>query len=131
MLERLFRTSPLGIAMAMLLAFTASGCHGRLAQKQEYFSPTSAVRDGSGARTERVLRYHQAAQAARRACNAAEPVAADIVSARAAWLRHCATTGRSRAAHGGLSNAFDRWVNEEVRQLPTPTETAASVGGGS
>ncbi len=115
----------------MLLAFAASGCHGRLAQKQEYFSPTSAARAGSGARTERVLRYHQAAQAAGRACNAAEPVAGDVVSDRAAWLRLCATPGRSQAAHGGLSNAFDRWVNEEVRPLPAPSETGASIGGGS
>lgn len=115
----------------MLLALAASGCHGRLAQKQEYFSPASAARAESGARTERVLRYHQAVQAARRACNAAEPAAADAVSARAAWLRLCATPGRSRAAYGGLSNAFDRWVNGEVRPLPSPSETGASVGGGS
>ena len=117
--------------MAVLLAFSASGCHGRLAQKQEFFSPMSTARAGSGARTERVLRYHQAAQAARRACDAAEPVDADVVSARAAWLRLCATAGRSRAAYGGPMKAYDRWVNDEVRELPAPTETGASVGGGS
>ena len=35
------------------------------------------------------------------------------------------------SAHGATSNAYRRWTEDSVRELPSPSETAASAGGGS
>lgn len=128
MSDRPSLASPLGIAAAVLLAVSATGCMERLAQRHAHFMPLSAAAV-TAAETEHALRYQQAAQAARRACDAAAPAAAHALGARAAARRLCASAGRPQAAHGGLSNAYDRWVAEEVRKLPTPSETGSSVGG--
>ena len=127
MSDRPSLASPLGIAAAALLAVSATGCMERLAQRHAHFMPLSAAAV-TAAETEHVLRYQQAAQAARRACDAA-PAAAHALGARVAARRLCASAGRPQAVHGGLSNAYDRWVAEEVRKLPSPSETGSSVGG--
>ena len=131
MSDRPSRSSPLGLAVAALLAVAAGGCMERLAQRHAHFTPLSEQAAATAAQTERILRYQQAAQAARRACDAPAPAAAHALGADAAARRLCASAGRPRAAHGGLSNAYDRWVAEEVRELPAPSETGSSVGGGS
>ena len=113
----------------VVLAVLASGCHERLAQRHAHFAPMSAPAAAFAAETERVLRYQQAVQAARRACDGAAPAAAHALGAGAAASRLCASAAGSRTAHGGLSTAYDRWVKEEVRELPAPSETGASVGG--
>ena len=130
MSDRPSRSSFLGLAVAALLAVSATGCMERLAQRHAHFTPLSAA-TATAAETEHVLRHQQAAQAARRACDAAAPAAAYAPGARAAARRLCASAGRPQAAYGGLSNAYDRWVAEEVRDLPAPSETGSSVGGGS
>ena len=88
---------------------------------------------------------HQLAlQAAQRACATPVPAAPpshsrfagpDLGSpaAREALAEVCAgIVARTAAvsAHGATSNAHRRWVEDQVRELPAPSETASSVGGG-
>ena len=37
---------------------------------------------------------------------------------------------RPVGARGGTVNAYDRWVNDRVRELPSPAETAGGATGG-
>ena len=55
-----------------------------------------------------------------------------FAAAREALAGLCATPpGPPAAAYGGTSNAYRRWVEDQVRELPEPSETAASAAGGS
>ena len=54
-------------------------------------------------------------------------------AAREALADLCATPARPPvAAYGAASNAYRRWVEDQVRELPAPSETAAyGAAGGS
>ena len=130
----------LRIAAVMLIAVPAGGCYERLAQKDAFFSPLGETRAHVGAETKRVIAYHQALQAAQIRCaargSASEPSgvgpAGRPAPAGMAGRQDelCAAQG-THAAHGGVSNAYRRWVEDRVRPLPEPSDTASSVGGGS
>lgn len=113
----------------VVVAILVGGCQQRLAEKHEYFSPSSGPGDQVTTETERVLRYHQRLQAARRACVTAGSAAAlpDTVSP---GKLVCAPQGRTRAAYGSRANAYQRWVEDGVRQLPSPSRTASSIASG-
>ena len=133
------------IAAAMLLATLAAGCVRPLAVQQEFFSPLNGTTAGIGERTRHVVSHHRALQAARHRCSA--PVHASLppddtelakgpdfgsVAAREALAELCGTLTRpSVAAHGATSNAYRRWVEDQVRELPKASETAAGAAGGS
>lgn len=135
------------IAAAMLAAALAVGCVRPLAVQHEFFAPASGSADRIGTQTRHVVSHYRALQAARRACGPeaaapapAPPAETDVpagpgpafAGARKALAELCA--GRERApvaAHGGLKNAYDRWVGDEVRALPEASETAAAAAGGS
>ena len=130
-------------ATAVLLAAFASGCMRPLAVQDEYFSSTSRSIARANAETLRTVRHHHALQAALRACPRPAPSApapasasgrdAGAPSAPEALARLCASAEaqpRPVSAHGSTSSAYRRWVEDEVRELPEPTATAASVGDG-
>ena len=133
------------IAAAMLSAALAVGCVRPLAVQHEFFAPTSGSADRISTQTRHVVSHHRAAQLARRACGpeatASVPSTETDVPAgpspaladgHKALAELCATPKRPPvAAHGGLKNAYDRWVDDEVRELPEASETAASAAGGS
>ena len=135
---------PAAVAI-LLMAFTA-GCARPLSVQHEFFVPTSGVADRIGTQAGHAISHHRAQQVARHACgsSAAAPVpagetrapagpAAGFTAANRAALAHlCADVERTpTAAYGGTSNAYRRWVEDEVRELPAASETAASAAGGS
>ena len=127
-------------AAVVLLAALASGCMRPLALQDEYFSSPSRSIAATNAEALRTVRHHRALQTAQHACpRPARPAAAasgpDFGSqaARAALAGICTSTvaePRPVSAHGSTSNAHRRWVEDRVRELPDPSESAASVGDG-
>ena len=130
----------------MLLAALAAGCVRPLAVQHEFFSPVSGSTARITEQTQHTVSYHRALQAAQRTC--ASPASASIApgnpdhlpngpdfgpaTAREALADLCATPARPPvAAHGGLSNAYQRWVEDRVRELPDPSQTAVGAAGGS
>lgn len=139
-----FRPCP-RIGAAMLIAVLGAGCVRPLGVQHEFYSPTSATADRIRIQTQHAISRHRARQVARHACGPHSPAAVppeetsararpDLgnAAARAALAELCATPARSPvAAHGGASNAYRRWVEDQVRDLPEASETAASAAGGS
>ena len=117
------------VSVVIVVAILVGGCQTRLAEKHEYFSPSSGPGDQVTTETERVLRYHQQLQAARRTCLTTGSAAAlpDTVSP---GKLVCAPEGRTRAAYGSRANAYQRWVEDGVRQLPSSSQTASSIASG-
>ena len=91
------------------------------------------------------ISHHGAQQFARFACrsNAAAPALVEetgvpegpgsgfAAANREALAELCASEGRRpAAAYGGASNAYRRWVEDQVRELPETSETAAPAAGG-
>ena len=135
LLERTGRVA----ATVVLLAAFASGCMRPLALQDEYFSSTSRAIANANAEALGTVRHHRARQAAKHACRRparSGPVAGDDVgspAAQTALARLCASADAQPppvSAHGSTSNAYRRWVEDRVRELPDPSETAASAGGG-
>ena len=130
----------LRIAAVSLIAVSAGGCHERLAQKDAYFSSSSATLSRVGAERERLMAYHQALQAVQLRCaargSAAEPSGVGpagrpaLAGVPGRQDELCAAQG-THAAQGGVSNAYRRWVEDRVRPLPEPSDSASSVGDGS
>lgn len=146
-------TDRMRAATAILLAALAAGCARPLAVQHEFFEPASGAADRIGTQTRHAIGHHRALQVARHACgsSAAAPAPAGETSAptgeagvpagpaagfaaanRAALVELCADGERAPvAAYGGTSNAYRRWVDDQVRELPAVSETAASAAGGS
>ena len=134
----LARTGGAAVTLALLAAF-ASGCMRPLAVQDEYFSSTGRSIPNASAEALRTVRHHRALQAAKHACPRparsapASAGGAGPPSAPAALARLCASTeahARPVSAHGATSNAYRRWVEDRVRELPDPSDTAASAGDG-
>ena len=133
------------IASTMLLVALCTGCVRPLAVQHEFFEPLNGSADRIGMQTRHAIGHHRALQAARFACgsNAAAPVPAEEANVpdgpsagfaaanRKALADLCAAGGQTpAAAYGGTSNAYRRWVEDQVRELPAASETAASAAGG-
>ena len=127
-------------AAAVLLAALAAGCMRPLAVQDEYFSSPGRSIAKANAETLRTVRHHRALQAAQHACpprpaRSAAPSGPDLGAPahRAALAGICASTVARpppASAHGSLSNAYRRWLEDQVRELPAPSETSASAGDG-
>ena len=139
-------TDRVRVAVAILLAALATGCARPLAIQHEFFEPSGGVADRIGTRAWHAVGHHRAQQVARHACgsSAAAPVpagevpvptgpAAGFTAANREALAVLCADGEPApaAAYGGTSNAYRRWVEDQVRELPAASETAASAAGGS
>lgn len=134
---------PLRLVMAIPVVALVAGCQERLAQRDAYFAPLSGLSTSLHAETEQTLHYHQALQAALLECGERQDGAVSASGSGSgntapegrpgsdAHARLCASSGAAHAAHGGPLNGYRRWVDDKVRELPAPTETASSIGGGS
>ena len=131
---------------AVLLAVLAAGCGRPLALQHEFFSPMNGNADRIGAQARYAVSHHRALQAVQHACGT--PSSASIApgvpdharggpnpgstAANEALADLCDTPARPPvAAHGATSNAYERWVEDKVRDLPSTSETAAGAAGGS
>ena len=132
------------VGAAMLILALAAGCHGQLAHKHDFFAPGSAAGTRNQVETQRVLAYYQALQAAQHGCPGVRPAGAigddaSLDSAAAGgqparqqpWAPSCAGAEASHAAHGAAANSYRRWVEDRVRPLPEPSQTASSIGNDS
>lgn len=137
------RSAPAAIAAALSVVLILASCQERLAQRDAYFAPLSGLSVSLHSETEHVLDYHQAMQTALHRCNASQRATetssvmgpANVVPEGAldpdAQARLCASSGITHATHGAPLNGYRRWVGDQVRELPAPSETASSIGGGS
>ena len=107
------------LAAAVLAAGLAAGCAPRLAERHEFFSPFGSASEAEAAA---VLVRYGALQEAQHAC-AAPP-------AYAARALLCPDPARLPAARGAISNAYRRWADDAVRDLPPISATAQGAAGG-
>lgn len=134
---------PLRTALAILIVVSVSGCWERLAQKHEFFASASGTRTEIAFETERVLAHYGAVAAARHECVKSSPSADSsgahvlvetplwTAPAGEAWADMCGVPKGAYAVHGARFNGYRRWVEDKVRELPQPSDTASSVGGDS
>ena len=128
--------------MVAAVVMLGAGCMRPLALQQEYFRPRSGVAHLAAVQARHAVGHHRALQAAQRACPPPENAAPDpadagpdfaLAAAHEALAEVCAGTvagTRPVAAHGAAGNAFRRWTEDAVRELPSAGETAASAAGG-
>ena len=136
------RFVPYAVAAFLSAVLLLGGCQERLAQRDSYFAPLNGLSVSLHSETEHVLDYHQALQAAMHGCSerpgaespgvmeGGTPVSEGVFDP-GAQSRICASSGVTHAAHGAPLNGYQRWVGDQVRELPSPSETASSIGGGS
>ena len=136
---------PVRVAATTLLVTFAAGCVSPLAVQHEFFAPLSGIADRIGTRTRHTVSHHRALQAAQHTCTPGAPVllppdearlphgpSPGLQTAREALADLCATPTRPPvAAYGAGSSAYRRWAEDQVRELPAPSETAGSAAGGS
>ena len=144
-IPRRLRT-PGATLLAVLLAALAAGCGRPLAVQHEFFSPMSGVAHKIGAQANHAVTHHRALHAVHRECGP-RPTGSiasrapdharggpnpGTTAADAALADLCDTPARPPvAAHGATSSAYRRWVEDNVRDLPAPSDTAAGAAGGS
>ena len=133
------------VVAVLLLAALAAGCVRPLAVQHEFFSPLNGTTAGIKERARHEVAHHRALQAARQGCPTTGHVAVRTgetgvaegsdfgsAAARKAFAELCDAPARPPvAAYGATSNAYRRWVEDRVRELPDPAETAAGAAGGS
>lgn len=136
-----------GAVLLLILSLASTGCVRPLAVQDEYFAPASESGPQSLQETRHLVSHHRALQVAKRSCSAVrthsdappgntQPSAGPEIGnsvASEALRRLCASTPPQipAAAHGASSNAYQRWVQDAVRELPEASRTAASAAGGS
>lgn len=140
------RIFPAGrIVTAVLLGALAAGCVRPLAYQHEFHAPLSGTIAGISERTRHTVSHHRALQSARHRCaplvhasvgpdeaDRAEGPDFGPAAARKALADLCAAPAAPPvAAYGATSNAYRRWVEDEVRELPKAGETGAGAAGGS
>lgn len=137
-----FRPCP-RVAAAILLAVLGAGCARPLAMQHEFYSPVNGTADRLRIQAQHAVSHHRALQVVRHACRSHSPMPPEetsapaepdpgVAAARAALNELCARPARApAAAYGGASDAYRRWVEDQVRDLPEASETAASAAGGS
>jgi hypothetical protein len=118
-----------------LLAIHLSGCEPPLAVQDSYFARDwdRGQAPAVAAETLRTARHLQAVQEVLRRCRvpadtAGELSGADLgtAAARAALVELCAASAdRTTAAVGGTANAYRRWLEDRVRELPGPSAARA------
>ena len=131
------------VAAVMLLAVLGAGCARPLAVQHEFYSPMSGTADRIRIQAQHEVSHHRAWQVVRHACRSHSPAPPEetsapaepdpgVAAARVALSELCATPVRPpAAAYGGASNAYRRWAEDQIRDLPEASETAASAAGGS
>ena len=138
---------PLSAALVLIAMLATGGCVRQLAVEDEYFAQVGASSTRSRVATQHVLSHYRAWQAAQRWCtdvpNQTAPPSEDArlrsgpgfgsASAREALDGLCAAIPPPHpvTAHGAAANAHRRWVEDNVRELPEASRTAASAAGGS
>jgi hypothetical protein len=115
-----------GATAVVLAAVLLGGCQstdGPLAARDSFFASPSATAAHIGLVAGAAIEAHRDLAAIQRACSAA-PAVADPQATAGIECR-----GRTTGFYGSLAEAFRRWAEDQVRELPSPEQTAASAGG--
>ena len=121
----------------MLPASLLVGCEGQLATQDSYFGRTDPKVAAHGSQVRELVRYNRSRHAVRRSCllPGSRGVPADAPDLRSAGgsealAELCAASpAPAPQAQGGILNAYGRWLEDEIRRLPTPGSTAERAGG--
>ena len=111
------------VAMAAVLLGGCQGAGGPLSARDSFFtSPSSAAAHISLEAGTTIVAHRDLAEM-QRACGASSAVA-DLQAKPNIDCRE-----RTSRFFGRRAAAYRRWVEDQVRELPEPEETAASAGG--
>ena len=132
------------VFVVLLLASFAVGCWRPLAVRHEYFHPRSGSVGRIEAEVQHTVSHHLALQAAQHACAeprrgseprpgpgapASGPESGVEAGREQALADLCAARADPAAgARGGTSNAYRRWFEDQVRELPSGTAASATSG---
>lgn len=108
--------------MAVLLG-GCQGAGGPLSARDSFFASPSSVAAHIGLEAGTTIEAHRDLAAMQRACGAS-PAVADLQAKPNIDCRE-----RTSRFFGRRAEAYRRWVEDQIRELPSPEETAASAGG--
>ena len=136
------RLGRLGAVAPVLLAAALGGCQVDrdaevLGKGQFWPAYREAARQFSETRD--VIARQRALQVVGRICDGKEPpgdrtagAGADEEAVHEAVARLCGpSVGADAAVRGSVGNAYKRWLEDRVRELPDPADTATSAAGDS
>ena len=112
-------------------ATVLAGCNyafSPLASQDSFFASPSSSADRVGSEASATIEGHRALLAVQRACgNATPPVDQTEVDGQGNAGTGC--RAQSTPVYGRRAEAYRRWVEDNIRVLPAPSETATSSGG--
>ena len=122
----------LRLAAAVLPATLLVGCEAQLSVQDPYFAQSGARVALHGGKVRDLVTHHLARHAVRRNCLApGSPTGPDLETAVGGKaLADLCAVSPAPAPHalGGILNAYGRWLKDDIRPLPNPTETATRAG---
>ena len=126
----------LSVGAAFLAGALCAACHEPLAVRNPFHGAPAQSAAALDTKTLQVLTQHRALQAVRRACSAPLPPGGIRIRPGLGSPETGKPPGdpcsMSRpppgASHGGILNAYRRWVDDQVRDLPDPSKTATRAG---
>ena len=121
----------------MLPASLLLGCETQLAARDSYFTRNDRQVAAQGSQVQELVRYNRSRQAVRASCllslsrtGPADPSGLHIGNGREALAELCASSAAPPPhAHGGILNAYGRWLQDEIRELERPDDSADRAGG--
>lgn len=126
----------LGVGAAFLAGALCVACHEPLAIRNPFHGAPAQSAAALDTKTLQVLTHHRALQAVRRTCSA--PLPPGRIRSRPGLgppeIGKPSEDPCSRfrpqpvVSHGATLNAYRRWVDDQVRDLPDPSKTATRAG---
>lgn len=125
-----------GVGAAFLAGALCVACHEPLAVRNPFHGAPAQSAAALDTKTLQVLTHHQALQAVRRTCSAPLPPGANRSQPGLGppeigkpSADPCATSRHAPVvSHGATLNAYRRWADDQVRDLPEPSKTATRAG---
>ena len=113
-------------AAAVAAAACLAGCQGvdgSLSARSAFFASPSSIAGQVGLATTATIEAHQDLAVTQRLCASAPET--ETADPQEAWI---VCDRRATAFHGRRAEAYRRWVEDQVRELPAPTDTASAAG---
>lgn len=113
-------------AAAAAAAACLAGCQGvdgSLSARNAFFASPSSIAGQVGLATAATIEAHQDLAVTQRLCASAPET--ETAGPQEAWI---VCDRRATAFHGRRAEAYRRWVEDQVRELPAPTDTASAAG---
>ncbi len=118
------RRIPAAVVAAAACLAGCQGIDGSLSARNAFFASPSSIAGQVGLATTATIEAHQDLAVTQRLCASAPE--AETADPQEAWI---VCDRRAAGFHGRRAEAYRRWVEDQVRELPAPTDTAAAAGG--